>query len=129
MNKTILLFFIVVFSFLKPIHAQSAKSVCGLEVQKAVTQEVAKKNIGSYVEFKNTGEKEVDAIEYKVSFMDGFDKVIEEKLIQWQSGNIIKPIKPGKTGKNISSNWVTGANKIKVSIKKVHYVDGETCKG
>jgi hypothetical protein len=61
--------------------------------------------------------------------MDGFDKVIEEKLIQWQSGNIIKPIKPGKTGKNISSNWVTGANKIKVSIKKVHYVDGETCKG
>lgn len=110
------------------VSAQDTKSVCGLEVNKAVTQEVAGKNIGFFVEFKNVGEKAVDAIEYKVSFMDGFEKVVEEKLVTWQSGNIIKPIKPGSIGKNISGNWVNGANKIKVTIKRVHYVDGQTCK-
>jgi archaellum component FlaG (FlaF/FlaG flagellin family) len=128
MNKHFFLSLIVTASSLTFVNAQSTNSVCGLEVQKAVTQEVAGKNIGFFVEFKNTGENEVDAIEYKVSYMDGFEKVVEEKLVQWQSGNIIKPIKPGAVGKNITTNWVKGANKIKVTIKRVHYTDGTTCK-
>lgn len=127
MNKHFFLSWMIAASTITFVHAQSTKSVCGLEVQRAVTQEVAGKNIGFFVEFKNSGEKEVDAIEYKVSYMDGFEKVVEEKLVQWQSGNIINPIKPGAVGKNITTNWVKGANKIKVTIKRVHYTDGTTC--
>jgi hypothetical protein len=105
------------------LFAQNNKSVSGVEVVKTNTQEVLGINVGFYVEFKNNNDIAVDALKYKVFYYDGFDEKMGEKSFKWQSGNIIKSIESGKTIKDYHANWIKGANKIKVSITRVHFVD------
>jgi hypothetical protein len=50
------------------------------------------------------------------------------KEYRWQAGNLIDELEPGETLKDGATNWVKGANKIKVQIIRVHYTDGTVCK-
>jgi hypothetical protein len=105
------------------------KNYCNIEIVQAYTQEVLGKNVGFFVRFKNNSEKEMDAIDYQVSFMNGFGEVKGQKQFSWQSGNLSKPIKPGQTLNEGATNWIDGANKIEVKILRAHFTDGSTCKG
>jgi len=103
------------------LKSQNAKGVSGIEVVKTTTQEVLGVNIGFIVEFKNNYDKTVDALKYTVYYYDGFDEKMGERNFQWQSGNIIKDIEAGKSIKDYRTNWIKGANKIKVVVTKVHF--------
>lgn len=116
----ILLLIVFPLSFLL---AQTNKGMSGVEVVKTSTQEVLNVNIGFFVEFKNTNNETVDALKYTVYYYDGFDEKMGEKNFKWQSGNIIKSMESGKTTKDYHANWIKGANKIKVTITRVHFAD------
>jgi hypothetical protein len=116
----ILLLIVFPLSFLL---AQTNKGMSGVEVVKTSTPEVLNVNIGFFVEFKNTNNETVDALKYTVYYYDGFDEKMGEKNFKWQSGNIIKSIESGKTTKDYHANWIKGANKIKVTITRVHFAD------
>jgi hypothetical protein len=101
---------------------------CGLEILDSYTQEIMGKNVGFYVKFKNNSNKSVDAFDYRVKYLDGFNEVKGSKEYRWQAGNLIDELEPGETLKDGATNWVKGANKIKVQIIRVHYTDGTVCK-
>jgi hypothetical protein len=102
-------------------------SKCGLEVLDSYTQEIMGKNVGFYVKFKNSSKKSIDAFDYLVKYIDGFNELKGKKIFRWQSGNVIDELEPGETLKDGATNWVKGANKIKVLITRVHYTDNTTC--
>jgi hypothetical protein len=101
---------------------------CGLEILDSYTQEIMGKNVGFYVKFKNNSNKSVDAFDYRVKYLDGFNEVKGSKEYRWQAGNLIDELEPGETLKDGATNWVKGAKKIKVQIIRVHYTDGTVCK-
>ncbi len=70
----------------------------------------------------------MDAIEYTVTYKNGFDEVKGKREFTWQAGNFFGPKLPGETLKDGSTTWIDGANKIEVSIKRVHFTDGSSCK-
>ena len=108
--------------------AQSHKGKCGLEISKAYTQNVLGKNIGYYVEFKNNSAIAIDAIEWTAAFYNNFNELKGKRDGAWSSGNIINPIKPGDTTKDLETNWVKDATKVFIIIKRVHFADGKICK-
>jgi hypothetical protein len=101
---------------------------CGLQVIDTYTQEIMGKNVGFYVKFKNNSKKNIDAFDYKVKYFDGFGAFKGTNEYRWQAGNLIDELEPNETLKDGSTNWVKGANKIKVQIIRVHYSDGTVCK-
>ncbi len=120
---------LVLFLNLSFDNAENGKKFCDIEIVQAYTQEVLGKNVGFYVKFKNNAEVEMDAIDYQVTFLNGFGEIKGQKQFTWQSGNLSKPIKPGQNLNEGSTNWIDGANKIEVKIIRAHFVDGSTCKG
>ena len=40
---------------------------------------------------------------------------------EWQSGNLITPIKPDEKMEDIEGVWVKGATKVKIVITQVHF--------
>jgi hypothetical protein len=101
---------------------------CGLDVVKSYTQEAFGKNIGYYVEFINNAPSPVDAIKWKAYFYDNFGTLKGEREGEWSSGNFISPIEPGKTTKDLETNWVDKATKVYIKILKVHFTDDRSCK-
>jgi hypothetical protein len=100
---------------------------CGLEVLDVYTQEIMGKNVGFYVKFKNNSSKKIDAFDYKVKYLDGFNELKGTNEYRWQAGNLINDLEPGETLKDGSTNWIKGANKIKIEITRVHYTDDSVC--
>jgi len=101
---------------------------CGLEIIDSYTQEIMGKNVGFYTKFKNNSKKSIDAFDYKVKYLDGFNEIKGTREFRWQSGNIIDELEPGESLKDGSTNWVKGANKVEIYIIRVHYTDGTICK-
>jgi hypothetical protein len=128
MGKTIILTFItsILFSmtYLPPKHSGK----CGVIAIKAYTQNLLGKNVGYYVEFKNSSKKSVDAIEWTAKFYNNFDELKGSSKGEWSSGNIISPIESGETTRDLEGVWVNGATKVFVTITRVHFTDGTICK-
>lgn len=110
-----------------PLPNVNAGSACQVMVVDAVTQQVFKKNIGFYTKFRNDADKGVDAIDYEVTFRNGFDEVKGVKTYTWQANNMVGVLKPHEYKTEVYSNWIEGANKIEVRILRVHFVDGTSC--
>ena len=127
MKKIVTTLFFSLFAILAT--AQSHKNKCGVEVVKAYTQELLGKNVGYYVEFKNTSDKTVDAIEWKANFYSAFGEVKGNREGSWSSGNFIKPVDPNAKIVDLQSNWVDGANKVFIYVTRVHFTDGSVCGG
>ncbi len=122
-SKFILLIFYVSFGFIPNDEVK-----CGLEILDSYTQEVFGKNVGFYLKFKNNSVKSIDAIDYRVDYLDGFNELKGSKNFRWQSGNLIDELEPNEILNDGSVNWIKGANKVKVQIIRVHYTDGTVCK-
>lgn len=122
------LVYLLVFFFLTASWVNIKDGKCGLEILDSYTQEIMGKNVGFYVKFKNNSSKSIDAFDYRVKYLDGFNEVKGSKEFRWQAGNLIDELEPGETLKDGATNWVKGANKIKVQIIRVHYLDGTVCK-
>lgn len=112
------------FSFIKDVPKH--KGLANVTVVKAYSQNVLGKNVGYYVEFKNNGKSEVDALKWKAYFYDNFDEYKGESEGTWSSGNFIQPIKSGKTTEDLEAAWIKDASKVVIKIQKVHFVDGKT---
>jgi hypothetical protein len=120
--------FILIVFFLSTSLINQKDGKCGLEVLDAYTQEIMGRNVGFYVKFKNNSKKNIDAIDYKVKYLDGFNALKGTNEYRWQAGNLINDLEPGETLKDGATNWVKGSNKIKVQIIRVHFTDGSVCK-
>ena len=101
--------------------AQSHKGKSGLAVTKTATQSVLGVSLGYYVEFKNNSAREIDGIKWKATFTNNFGEVMGTREGMWQSGNIISPIKPGHSTKELENVFVKGATKIWITITEVHF--------
>lgn len=113
------------FSFLN--KQNNLETLCGLKVIETYTQELFGKNIGFYVKFHNSSKKSIDAIEYKITFKDGFNEVKGSKVYTWQTGNLVGPLKPNSDLRDGATNWIDNANKIEVKIIRIHFTDNTTC--
>lgn len=127
MKSTNLVYLLVIF-FLGASLVILKDGKCGLEILDSYTQEIMGNNVGFYVKFKNNSTKSIDAFDYKVKYLDGFNELKGSKEFSWQAGNLINDLEPGETLKDGATNWVKGANKIKIQIIRVHYSDGTICK-
>lgn len=128
MKKLPVLILYVIFCFSSTSFTfYTNRDTCGLEVVNAYTQEIMGKNVGFYVKFKNNSRKSVDAIDYKVKYLDGFNELKGTNEYRWQAGNLVDEVEPGETLKDGATNWVKGANKIEVVIVRVHYTDNSVC--
>lgn len=99
-----------------------------MEIIKVYTQTVMGKNIGYSVEIKNSSDKTVDGIEWDAYFFNRFGDLKGKREGEWTSGNLIKPKTPGETLIDVSSNFVSGATDVFITIKRVHFTDGTLCK-
>jgi hypothetical protein len=124
--KIILLVFIstLFFSFFQSIP--SHKGLGKIHVVKAYSQNILGKNIGYYVEFKNNGPDDVDALKWKAIFYDNFADFKGEVTGNWSSGNFISPMKQGESIKDLESAWIKDASKVVIKITKVHFTKGKT---
>lgn len=100
---------------------------CGVTVLESKTQMILGTNIGYYVKFHNNSSYEVDAIRYRVSFLDGFDDVLKSETKDWTAGNFLKAIKSGGSTIEMRRSWIEGAAKIKIKVLRVHYTNGDDC--
>jgi hypothetical protein len=121
-----LLILSLLFGFTKLSTAQKNKGLAGVEVVKAATQNTLGINAGYFVEFKNNTDKEIDGVKWKAFFYDNFDEYKDKRDGKWQSGNFIKPTKPGEVLKDLEGIWVEGATKVFVTITEVHFTDGSS---
>lgn len=119
----LLLIIFLFFSFSWP-----KDDMCGISIVKSYNQEVFGKNVGFYVVFKNNSERSMDAIEYTVTYKNGFDETKGTRSFSWQAGNFFGPKLPGESLKDGSTTWIDDANKISIFIKRVHFTDGTKCK-
>ena len=119
----LLLIIFLFFSFSWP-----KDDMCGISIVKSYNQEVFGKNVGFYVVFKNNSERSMDAIEYTVTYKNGFDETKGTRSFSWQAGNFFGPKLPGESLKDGSTTWIDDANKISIFIKRVHFTDGSKCK-
>lgn len=94
----------------------------GVKVVKTSTQSVFGRCLGYYVVFENKSKRPVDGIKWKATFTNNFGEVLGVRKGDWQSGNFITPIKPGKKTEDLESNYVKGGLKIWITITEVHFV-------
>lgn len=126
--KPLLLVELILLGFVLLAFSQASTDKCGIQVVKSYNQELLGKNVGFFVVFKNNSAKNMDAIDYKITFLNGFDEVKGTQNFKWQAGNFFGPKLPGESLKDGSTTWVSEANKVKVSILRVHFTDGSSCK-
>jgi hypothetical protein len=119
----LLLIIFLLFSFSWP-----KQDMCGISIVKSYNQEIFGKNVGFFVVFKNNSERSMDAIEYTVTYKNGFDETKGKRSFSWQAGNFFGPKLPGESLKDGSTTWIDDANKISIVIKRVHFTDGTKCK-
>jgi len=117
------------FCFATTAYCQEHKNKCNLKVVSAEPVVWNDKLKYYKVVISNGNNKTMDACEWKASFYDKFDELIGEEIGKWSSGSFIGPIQPGEkmtdreTPKNIGD-----ADRVVISINKVHFVDGSVCK-
>ena len=100
--------------------SQTNKGKYGVSVVGTKTQTILGAN-GYYVEFKNNSGKKVDGIKWIATFTDNFEKVLGKEEGDWQSGNFISSIEPGKKTEDIEANFIKGATKVWITITLVHF--------
>ncbi len=110
------------------LFSQSHKGKCKIEVIKTYSQKTFGRNIGYYVELKNNSNKTVDAIEWEALFYNKFGELKGKKPGKWDSGNIIEPVDPGGSIEDLETSWIKDATDVYITIKRVHYTDGTSCK-
>lgn len=118
MKYLILILALISFSFTEPKHVGKS----GVIVLNAATQQIFGRNVGYYITFKNNNQnKSVDGLKWSAIFTDNFGEDMGTREGEWQSGNLITPIKPGEKMEDIEGVWVKGATKVKIVIKQVHF--------
>lgn len=105
------------------VFAQKHYGKSGIEIYRTYSQNILGKNIGYYVEFKNTSNREVDAIEWEAYFYNNFKDLKGKRKGSWSSGNFIKPLKSKEMTKDLQASWVDGAEKVYIKITRIHFVD------
>ncbi len=121
----VLIISLVLFSF---SFSSENSDTCGISIEKSYNQQILGKNIGFFIFFKNNSSLSMDAIDYTVTYKNGFDEVKGKREFTWQAGNFFGPKLPGETLKDGSTTWIDDANKIEIVIKRVHFTDGSSCK-
>jgi hypothetical protein len=121
---TLLFFSLIFLSFHKDPFKH--KGLGDISVVKAYSQNVLGKNIGYYVEFKNNGAVDVDALKWKALFYDNFGDYKGQSEGKWSSGNFVTPIKKGETKEDLESAWIKDASKVVIKITRVHLVNGKS---
>lgn len=118
MKYLALLLVLASFTFTEPKHVGKS----GVKVVSATTQEILGRNVGYYVVFKNTNaDKNVDGLRWDAIFSNNFGDNLGTKTGQWESGNLISPIKPDGETRDLEGVWVKGATKVKIVITQVHF--------
>jgi len=124
MKILIAFFFLTPLTFLPP---PSHSGLCGIVPEKAYSQNLFGKNVGYYVRLKNNTSKKVDAVAWVAKFYNNFDDFKGEKTGKWESGNFTSEAEPGEIFTDLESAWISGASKVYIQIKRVHFTDGSSC--
>lgn len=118
--KKLLLLSLVLFSIAG--YAQNCKTkIISSSTKKVLGNQAISVNI------MNIATQAFDRIDYTVTSYDIYEKKIGSEQFFWQEGTLTHPIKNGETLYDVHSSKYVGANKIKVEIDKVHYVNGKSC--
>ena len=125
--KFLFLVNIFVLSF-SNVNAQSNSEKCDVKIQDIKSQNVLGRNIGYVVKFDNNNEKTIDGIAWTAFYYDRFGELKGKKEGTWTSGNFIKPVPANSTLTTTQTSWVKGADDVYITITKVHFTDGSTCK-
>ena len=125
--KFLFLVNIFVLSF-SNVNAQSNSEKCDVKIQDIKSQNVLGRNIGYVVKFDNDNEKTIDGIAWTAFYYDRFGELKGKKEGTWTSGNFIKPVPANSTLTTTQTSWVKGADDVYITITKVHFTDGSTCK-
>lgn len=125
--KYLFLFNLFLFAF-SQLKAQSNNEKCGVKIQDIKSQNVLGRNIGYVVKFDNDNEKTIDGIAWTAFYYDRFGELKGKKEGTWTSGNFIKPVPTNSTLTTTQTSWVKDADDVFITINKVHFTDGSTCK-
>lgn len=118
MKYLILILALISFSFTESKHIGKS----GVKVLNATTQQIFGRNVGYYLTFKNCNtSKSVDGLKWNAIFTNNFGENMGTREGEWQSGNLITPIKPDEKMEDIEGVWVKGATKVKIVITQVHF--------
>lgn len=120
MYKHLCILILSLFCSLKSFGQAKHVGKSNIEVLKTYSQNVFGKNIGYYVEFKNNGKEDVDGLKWIASFYDNFGELKGKREGSWESGNIISPMKPGESTKDLEASYVEGGTKVFIKITVVH---------
>ena len=123
-----ILFFLLLISYSQTFYGQDNKGLCGVEVNDVSKVSSFGYLVSYVVQFKNTSKKTVDGIYFKTYFYDNSNKLISSEESSFNSNNVIDPIASGFTKSITRAPRIKGASKVIVTIYKVHYSDGSTCK-
>ena len=127
--KTKYLFLVNLFALsFSIVNAQSNSEKCDVKIQDIKSQNVLGRNIGYVVKFDNDNEKTIDGIAWTAFYYDRFGELKGKKEGMWTSGNFIKPVPTNSTLTTTQTSWVKGADDVYITITKVHFTDGSTCK-
>ena len=128
MNKMFVLLFIMLFNFLTSF-SQGHKNICKLTVEKAEPVVLNNKLRWYKLVISNGSTKTIDALEWDAVFYDKFDKYLGTASGRYSSGGTIsKPIQPGeKLTDRETPEGIGDADRVIITLRKVHYVGGGTC--
>ena len=123
-----ILFVLILVSYSKIFYGQDNKGLCGVQVNDVSKVSSFGYLVSYVVQFKNTSKKTVDGIYFNTYFYDNSNKLISSEESSFNSNNVIDPIASGFTKSITRAPRIKGASKVVVTIYKVHYSDGSTCK-
>ena len=61
-------------------------------------------------------------MKWEATFYNNFGEVKGTSIGKWESGNFIKPIKPGAKTVDLERTWIDDATKVQIKITDVHFI-------
>ena len=110
------------------LSAQSSKARCGIEVVDVSCVQLLGYLTSYGVTFKNTTERTIDGIYFRVVFYNNEGRRISESEEAFNSSTWVDPIGPGTTKVIVRSPNIKGASKAVVVVDRAHFVNGESCR-
>lgn len=121
---------IAIFLFLAAfgLKGQANQNRCGIEVVDVSCVQLLGYLTSYAITFKNTNERTVDGIYFRVVFYNNEGRRISEVEESFNSSTWVDPIGPGTSKVIVRSPSIKGASKAVILVDRVHYVSGESCK-
>ena len=110
------------------LSAQTSKGRCGIEVVDVSCVQLLGYLTSYAVTFKNTTERTIDGIYFRVVFYNNEGRRISESEEAFNSSTWVDPIGPGTTKVIVRSPNIKGASKAVVVVDRAHFVNGESCR-